>query len=157
MWFWTTRAEPTPVNPGDARQRDRREFGAEMGRRKAERGNRGSRAMSGERLLTTRECRKALRILGITRPVSLPSQNKIPGSRDFATPGFKLSGPNPNLRLAGYETRDPLARAHKRRATAIRRFLWLRNCFRSDRPPAVRGSSSCWKLDNPQRVSAFRN
>ena len=54
----------------------------------------GSRATSGERLRPRRECRKPLRIQRISRPVSPPAQNKTPGSRCFATPGFKLREPN---------------------------------------------------------------
>ena len=82
-------------NPGGARQRDGREFGPEMGRRRAERVNRASRARRRERDSGDgRDRRKPLRILGITRPISPPAQNKTPRSRYFATVGFKLRGPN---------------------------------------------------------------
>ena len=44
--------------------------------------------------MALRKRRKPLRNLRITHPVSPPAQNKTPGSRSFATPGFKWRGPH---------------------------------------------------------------
>lgn len=49
--------------------------------------------------------------------------------------------------------RGALARVHK----PVQAFADSLGCFRSARPPAVRGYSSYWKLDNPRQLSVSPN
>lgn len=106
---WDLSPTPTPLNPGDARHIDSREFGPEKGRRRAERVKmiRVARGGKRETRLSARVS-QPLRILEITCLVAPQSQHKTQRSRSFATveflsPKTKWRGSDSNLRRRGYE------------------------------------------------------